>query len=167
MQSVDYENLVEAYILNDRAVLLAPQYLVRTNQHNRYPDILAAHMKRKIFFLVEVTTSSKPATLAAKFIDYRSGASEIVKGLASDFDIEPQGWAIQPWVFLFEDVRTTFEQALAQFNCCYTTFEEAIVRPKAGTYSLDPAVWGPWERLTSAPNSVTSLASPPTSVVET
>lgn len=33
---------------------------------------------------MEVTTSSNPATLAAKFIGYRSGSSQIVKGLTPE-----------------------------------------------------------------------------------
>ena len=38
-----------AYILNDRAVPPAPQCLLRANRHSRYPDILAAHMKGRVF----------------------------------------------------------------------------------------------------------------------
>jgi hypothetical protein len=167
VQSADYEKLVEAYLLIDRAVLLAPQYQIRANRHNRYPDILAVHFKRKIFYLVEVTTTSKPATLAAKCIDYRLGASEIVKGLAKEFAIDPEGWTTKPWVFLYADVRVQFEQALAEFNCCFTTFENAIVKPPAGSSSLDAKVWGPWDRVTSTPSPEASDASPPSSVVET
>ena len=45
MQSSDYEKLVEAYLLNQRNTLVAPQYLIRAMGRDRWVDVfpVSAH----------------------------------------------------------------------------------------------------------------------------
>lgn len=148
MQSSDYEKLVEAYLLNRRDTLIAPQYLIRVNGRDRYPDVLAVRPKEKTFYLVEVTESREARVLLPKLRDYHDCADWIADRLAADFGIEGAKWHVKPWVFIRKLAEDHFRKALTDVGLRWehdvnrTFIEDLVVRPENNDSALDPR-WGP------------------------
>lgn len=142
MQSSDFEKLVEAFLLYDRSMLVAPQFLIRVVGKDRWVDILASHLRQRTFFLVEVTESRSPNTLAPKVKEFSDHSDWIAGRLKLDFGLEGD-WKALPWIFIRRDADQAFAQALAGIAYKRSFIEELVERRRNPSQTLNPEVWGP------------------------
>jgi len=154
MQASDYEKLVEAYLLYDRATLIAPQYLIRVNGVDRYPDVLAVRPKEKTFYLVEVTENRDPTNLAEKVRQYVAGGDRVAEALTHELGLEGD-WKVKPWIIVWKDWEAAYGKALGSIECKISRIEDLVSRRGRGTDTLDPKRWGEKKKKSGGEDNVT------------
>jgi len=126
MSSLEYEKLVEAFVLDRPGVLGKPQYIVKTATVNRCPDFLAADTMSKTFYLVEVSIDVKLKRQLEKMHDYNRDAVQITSLLNESFGFA--GWEARPWLFVW---RMTEPQLAGLLPMPRVTFLDDLVGPTA------------------------------------
>jgi hypothetical protein len=63
MQSVDYEKVLEGYLLNDRGTPVTPQFYVIVNGIERWIDVVAVRGRERTIYFAEITESTRPNKL--------------------------------------------------------------------------------------------------------
>jgi hypothetical protein len=142
LESSHFEKFVEEYLLNDRAMLIAPQYQIRALGIDRYPDVLGVHMKEKKFYLIEISLNKNSRKLKSKIEAYWKDATHIVQALKKEFGITHDGWSLMPMLFVHEDSLESYNKQLDGLSCDVKSLQSTMIRRPQGSWRLDDTTWG-------------------------
>jgi hypothetical protein len=128
----DFARFVEAYLLDDRATLIARDYEINVGGQPQYLDFVVVKTDKRVFYLVEISLSPDPAKLKQKLIEYRKHSSSIARGLCAEFSLGER-WTARPLFFVRHENLDRFATEFGEDSEeVLIGLEQTMLRPQAG-----------------------------------
>jgi hypothetical protein len=104
--------VLRAVFVNTECLIQLDPGNVPVKDRHWYCDVMAVSFRERTAYLCEVTYSTTLHALLARLQDWRNNWAELRTAVFRDSGI-PEGWQIQPWVFIPEKCRPVFKRKFA------------------------------------------------------
>jgi hypothetical protein len=115
-----FEGVVLDYLRANKATFVNAQFCIQLNPGSNpdtsgphwYCDAVAINFKNKSVHLCEITYASPPASLVKRLGAWSGSWPAVCEALRRDSGI-PEGWHVQPWLFVRRDIEARILAFLA------------------------------------------------------
>jgi hypothetical protein len=142
-----YLGVVTEYLRADRAVFVNTESLIQLDpgdvpvkDRHWYCDVMAVSFLERTAYLCEITYSTTMHSLLARLQGWEENWAELRAAVFRDCRIPPEGWQIQPWVFIPEKCHPVFKKKFALLT---PTIGTSIHMPTPFVTYLEEVV--PWK----------------------
>lgn len=117
-----YQGVVTEYLRTDRSTFVNTECLIvlesgKTTSKGAswYCDVIAVNFRDKSIYLCEVTYSKTLQSLLARLRAWSANWQGVCAAIRRDSSV-PDGWGIQPWLFMPQDRYELYRKKLALFT---------------------------------------------------